>query len=60
MEPIRWALDAGPVKIEPPYPHVGQRAELAWMRRDNITLSGRLSVALAVRLGEPLVTANAT
>lgn len=55
----RSALLAGPALIEHRYPHVGPLAELAWERRGNISFYDALYVALAVRLGVPLVTADA-
>lgn len=58
-EEARTALDAGRVLIEHRYPHAGPLAELAWTRRANLSFYDALYVALAVRLGAPLVTADA-
>jgi predicted nucleic acid-binding protein len=40
------------------YPHVGPLAELAWKYRDNLSFYDALYVALAARLGVPLLTAD--
>lgn len=53
------ALRAGSVLIEHRYPHAGPLAELAWSWRANISFYDALYVALAVRLGVPLLTADA-
>ena len=54
----RSALGACRVVIEHRYPHAGPLAELAWTRRANLTFYDALYVALAVRLGVPLMTAD--
>jgi len=41
------------------YPHVGPLAELAWQYRDSLSFYDALYVALAVRLGVPLLSADA-
>lgn len=58
-EEARSALDAGHVLIEHRYPHAGPLAELAWTWRANVSFYDALYVALAVRLGVPLITADA-
>lgn len=55
----RAALDAGRVLIDCRYPHAGPLAELAWTWRDDISFYQALYVALAVRLGVPMITADA-
>ncbi len=54
----RAALDAGRVLIEHRHPHAGPLAELAWTWRGNVSFYDGLHVALAVRLGVPLITAD--
>ncbi len=58
-EEARSALRAGRVLIEHRYPHAGPLAELAWTWRANVSFYDALYVALAVRLGVPLITADA-
>lgn len=58
-EEARSALDADRVLIEHRYPHAGPLAELAWTWRDKFSFYDALYVALAVRLGAPLITADA-
>ncbi|MGI8523964.1 MAG: type II toxin-antitoxin system VapC family toxin [Nocardioides sp.] len=58
-EEARSALDAGRVLIAHRYPHAGPLAELAWTWRANLGFYDALYVALAVRLGVPLITADA-
>ncbi|MGH3322720.1 MAG: type II toxin-antitoxin system VapC family toxin [Streptosporangiaceae bacterium] len=58
-EEARSALDACRVLIEYRYPHAGPLAELAWTQRANVSFYDALYVALAVRLGVPLMTADA-
>lgn len=41
------------------YPHVGPLAELAWQYRDSLSFYDALYVALAVRLGVPLLSVDA-
>ncbi|WP_347351754.1 type II toxin-antitoxin system VapC family toxin [Intrasporangium sp.] len=53
------ALAASRTLIEHRYPHSGVLAELAWSWRSNLTFYDALYVALAVRLGVPLLTADA-
>lgn len=55
----RSALDAARVLVEHRYPHAGPLAELAWTWRANVSFYDALYVALAVRLGVPLITADA-
>lgn len=52
------ALGAGRVLIECLYPHAGPLGELAWTWRTNLSFYDALYVALAVRLGVPLITAD--
>lgn len=52
------ALDASRALIEHRYPHAGLLAELAWTWRANVSFYDALYVALAVRLGVPLITAD--
>lgn len=56
-EEAQTALRVGGALIEQRYPH-GPLAALAWTWRDNITFYDALYVALAVRLGVPLITAD--
>lgn len=58
-EEAHAALRAARVLIEHRYPHAGPLAELAWTLRGNLSFYDALYVALAVRLGIPLVTADA-
>lgn len=53
------ALGASRVLIEHRYPHAGPLAEFAWTWRANVSFYDALYVALAVRLGVPLITADA-
>lgn len=53
------AIRASRVLIEHRYPHAGPLAELAWTWRANVSFYDALYVALAVRLGVPLITADA-
>jgi predicted nucleic acid-binding protein len=53
------ALGASRVLIEHRYPHTGPLAEHAWKLRANVSFYDALYVALAVRLGVPLITADA-
>ncbi|MFP5347230.1 MAG: type II toxin-antitoxin system VapC family toxin [Actinomycetes bacterium] len=53
------AMGASQVIIEHRYPHTGPLAALAWTWRANLSFYDALYVALAVRLGVPLVTADA-
>lgn len=55
----RSALAAGRVLIQHRYPHVGPLADLAWTWRANLSFYDALYVALAARLGVPLLTADA-
>lgn len=55
----RSALRAGHALIEHRYPHLGPLAEIAWEHRGNLSFYDALYVALAVRLGVPLLTADA-
>lgn len=57
-EEAQSALDAGRVLVEHRYPHAGPLAELAWKLRANLSFYDALYVALAVRLGVPLMTAD--
>jgi predicted nucleic acid-binding protein len=52
------ALGASRTLIEHRYPHAGPLAELAWTWRANVSFYDALYVALAVRLGVPLMTAD--
>lgn len=52
------ALGASRALIEHRYPHAGPLAELAWTWRANVSFYDALYVALAVRLGVPLITAD--
>ncbi|MDN5795286.1 MAG: type II toxin-antitoxin system VapC family toxin [Intrasporangium sp.] len=52
------ALAAGRVLIEHRYPHAGALGELAWTWRANLSFYDALYVALAVKLGVPLLTAD--
>lgn len=53
------ALVAGGALVEYRYPHTGSLAQLAWKLRANVSFYDALYVALAVRLGVPLITADA-
>jgi len=52
------ALRAARDLVDVRYPHTGALAELAWSWRDNLTFYDALYVALAVRLGVPLITGD--
>ena len=52
------ALQATRFLIEYRYPHAGPLAELAWELRGNLSFYDALYVALAVRLGAPLLTGD--
>lgn len=52
------ALGAARDVIDVRYSHAGTLAKLAWTWRDNLSFYDALYVALAVRLGLPLVTGN--
>lgn len=54
----RTALLAAHVLIDHRYPHAGPLAELAWTWRENLSFYDALYVALAVRLGVPLLTGD--
>ncbi len=54
----RRALRAGGALIEHRYPHAGPLADLAWTWRRSVTFYDALYVALAARLGVPLITAD--
>lgn len=58
-EEAQDALRAGGGLIEYRYPHAGSLAELAWTWRANVSFCDALYAALAVRLGAPLITADA-
>ncbi len=58
-EEAEAALGASRVLIEHRYPHSGPLAQLAWTWRANVSFYDALYVALAVRLGVPLITADA-
>lgn len=53
------ALRAAGALIEHRYPHTGSLADLAWELRANVSFYDALYVALATRLGIPLITADA-
>ncbi|MBB2894218.1 PIN domain-containing protein [Flexivirga oryzae] len=53
------ALQAAGALIEHRYPHTGPLADLAWELRANVSFYDALHVALATRLGIPLITADA-
>jgi predicted nucleic acid-binding protein len=53
------ALGASRVLIEHRYRHARPLAELAWTWRANVSFYDALYAALAVRLGAPLITADA-
>lgn len=53
------ALGAGRALIDYRYPHAAALMELAWTWRANVSFYDALYVALAVRLGVPLITADA-
>lgn len=50
------ALRAGRSLVQHRYEHTGALAELAWTLRANLTFYDALYVALATRLGAPLLT----
>jgi len=52
------ALRAAKDVIDFRHPHAGALAELAWTWRDNLSFYDALYVALAVRLGVPLLTGD--
>lgn len=52
------ALRAARDVIDYRYPHVGALADLAWTLRDNLSFYDALYVALAARLGVPLITGD--
>ncbi|MGO1192437.1 MAG: type II toxin-antitoxin system VapC family toxin [Nesterenkonia sp.] len=58
-EEAHSALQAGRPLIDHRYPHAGPLADLAWALRANISFYDGLYAALAVRLGVPLITADA-
>jgi predicted nucleic acid-binding protein len=58
-EEAHTALRAARVLIDHRYPHAGSLAELAWTWRAKLSFYDALYVALAVRLGVPLVTGDA-
>jgi predicted nucleic acid-binding protein len=53
------ALRAGGALIHYRYPHVGELAEAAWRLNDNLSFYDALYVALAHKLGLPLLTTDA-
>jgi predicted nucleic acid-binding protein len=53
------ALRATRVLIHHRYPHAGPLSQLAWTWRENLSFYDALYVALAVRLGAPLLTGDA-
>jgi predicted nucleic acid-binding protein len=53
------ALRSLRVLVQHRYPPVGPLAELAWQYRDSLSFYAALYVALAVRLGVPLLSADA-
>jgi predicted nucleic acid-binding protein len=55
----RAALGAGRALIGYRYPHAVPLMDLAWTWRANLSFYDALYVALAVRLGVPLITADA-
>ncbi len=57
-EEAHTALRAAGVLIDHRYPHARPLAELAWTLRDNLSFYDALYVALAVRIGVPLVTSD--
>ena len=58
-EEATTALDAGHWLVEHRSPHTGALVALAWTRRDNLSFYDALYVALAARLGAPLITSDA-
>jgi predicted nucleic acid-binding protein len=52
------ALRAIQVLVDHRYPSAGPLAEVAWALRDNLTFYDGLYVALAARLGAPLLTCD--
>ncbi|MGH3906218.1 MAG: type II toxin-antitoxin system VapC family toxin [Pseudonocardiaceae bacterium] len=54
----RTALHAARILVDHRYPHAGPLTELAWTMRENLSFYDALYVALAVRLGVPLMTTD--
>lgn len=52
------ALQAARDVVAVRYPHYGALAELAWTWRENLSFYDALYVALATRLGTPLITGD--
>jgi predicted nucleic acid-binding protein len=52
------ALRSLRVLVQHRYPHAGPLAELTWRYRDSLSFYDALYVALAVRLGVPLLTVD--
>ncbi len=57
-EEAHTALRAARTLIDHRYPHAGPLAQLAWTWRENLSFYDALYVALAVRLGAPLLTGD--